>query len=123
MPLEAKGRTGVRSQVSGVRCQVPEEQVSGSRCRVPGAGWGQKGRCQVTGARGWGLGAGAGARATLNSELSITDCEPPSYFWPPPTAFCFLPSAFCLLLAADCLLRLGCRDGDRAALRRAGAGI
>jgi hypothetical protein len=53
-----------------------------------------------------------------------------------PTAFCFLPSALCLLLTADCrlpsafwllltagcLLRLRCRDGDRAALRRAGAG-
>jgi hypothetical protein len=57
-----------------------KEQVSGVRCRV-------------TGARGWGLGAGAGAGAMLNSELSITDCAPPSYFWPPPTAFCFLPTA------------------------------
>ena len=105
-------------QVSGARCQVPgvRSQNEGhllfagclllsalrflpsAYCRPPPAfrirdsGVRRAGvGCQVTGARG--LGAGAGARAMLNSELSIADCEPPSHFWPPPTAFCLLPTA------------------------------
>jgi hypothetical protein len=40
----------------------------------------------------------------LNCELSIADCEPPSYFWPPLSAFCLLPTAYCLLVTGDRLL-------------------